>query len=274
MKASTLLAIAVGVIAIFGAFLWEGGNVGILFQGPAMLIVFGGTFAAGVAGTSLRQLFLVPGILKIAFFPPKYDVERIINQIVQFAGLARREGILAIESHFDKVEHPYLVKFFEVCIDGGDTDALNQIYESEITHISERHHSNISFFSKLGGYSPTMGIIGTVMGLISTLASVGADPGSLIQHIATAFIATMWGIFLANIVFLPISEKLENLHAEEMQIMMVILEGVKGVHLGETPSVIQSRLISYFPLPVQRGIKKIKSFDKTTKFEDTKNQNK
>ncbi len=254
MKASTLLGILFGLAAIFGAYFLEGGLFGTLFMGPAMLIVFGGTLAAGLAGSSWQVMSQLPRVVKIAFFPPSYNIEKIIHQTIMFAGIARKEGILSLENRMDETEHPYMRKFFRVCIDGADTDTLNQIYESEVNSITERHSVYISLFNKLGGYSPTMGIIGTVMGLIQTLASAGSDPNTLIHHIASAFIATMWGILMANIVWLPIADKLQLLHNEEMYVLSIIIDGVKAVQLGETPIVIQSKLASAFPLEEQGKI--------------------
>ena len=145
-------------------------------------------------------------------------------------------------------------KLFQVAIDGADPDTIQKVSESEIEYITERHLANINLFNKLGGFSPTMGIIGTVMGLISTLASAGSEPKVLIHHIASAFIATMWGIFMANIVWLPIADKLRNLHTEEIQMLQVMVDGVYSVQLGETPSVIRAKLVGAFPLSQQPRI--------------------
>jgi len=259
MKASTLVGILFGLIAIFGAFLWEGGTINSLFMIPPMLIVLGGTFAAGLAGSSWDVMKQMPKLFKIAFFPKKYDINKILEQTLKFAVVARKEGILSLEPYMKKVEHPYMAKLFRVCIDGADPETLQQIYESEVNSITERHSIYISLFNKLGGYSPTMGIIGTVMGLISTLAAAGGDPNVLIHHIAAAFIATMWGILMANIIWLPVADKLQNLHNEEMYLLSIILDGVKSVQLGETPSVIQSKLAGVFPLEKQGGFIKRKS---------------
>lgn len=256
MKLSTLLGIIIGLVSIFGAFLWEGGTIDALFMLPAMLIVFGGTLAAGMAGTSIGQIAKMPELIWISFFPKKYDKEKIVNQIVIFSGLARREGILAVEKKLDEVEHPFLKKLFQICIDGADPDTLQRIVESEMSYITERHNANINLFVKMGGYSPTMGIIGTVMGLIATLAAAGEDPNTLIHHIASAFIATMWGILMANIVWLPIGDKLRTLHSDEIQLMQVMLDGVYSVQLGESPSVIRAKLTSAFPLSQQERITK------------------
>ncbi len=254
MKASTAIGIILGFLAIFGAFIWEGGQINTLIMLPAMLIVFGGTLAAGLAGTSMEQILKMPKLIWLAFFPPHYNQREIIDQIVDFATVARREGILAVESKLIDVKHPFLRKLFTLCIDGIDPESLQKTVESEISFVSNRHNTNINFFVKLGGYSPTMGIIGTVMGLIATLAAAGSDPNTLIHHIASAFIATMWGIFMANIVWLPIGDKLKTMHNEEMSLFQLMLEGVMAVQVGETPSVIRNKLIGSFPLKEQQAI--------------------
>lgn len=254
MKAATLIGIILGTLAIFGAFLWEGGQLNALFMLPAMLIVFGGTLAAGIAGTSWEQFKKLPILTKIAFFPKKYDQAEIINQIYNFAIKSRKEGILSLEDELDKVNHPHLRKFIEICIDGADPEILDNIAQLEISNLNDRHNENIGLFTKMGGYSPTMGIIGTVMGLISTLAAAGSDPNVLIHHIASAFIATMWGIFMANIVWLPIADKLRFLHNQELALIFLILDGVRALQIGEIPSVIQARLVSALPIVEQRKI--------------------
>ncbi len=251
MKSSTLIAIIIGFASIFGAFYWEGGSFDTLFLLPPMLIVFGGTLAAGVAGTSYEQFKRMPKLIALSWNPPKYDIEKIISRIVIFAAIARREGILSIETKLNEVEHPFLKKLFQICIDGADPETLKEIVDSEILHITERHEANIQFFTKMGGYSPTMGIIGTVMGLIATLAAAGDDPNVLIHHIASAFIATMWGILMANMFWFPIGDKLRTMHDEEMSLYQVMLDGVNGVQLGETPTVIRAKLISAFPISQQ-----------------------
>ncbi|MFN8361890.1 MAG: MotA/TolQ/ExbB proton channel family protein [Candidatus Kapaibacterium sp.] len=256
MKASTLIGITLGSLAIFGAFLLEGGTFDSLWVLPAMVIVFGGTLAATLAGSSFEQFKRIPRLIAIAFFPPKFEIQVIINQIVNFSAIARREGILGLERRKDEIKHPFLRKLLEVSIDGADPAALLATAETDMDFITERHLANISLFTKMGGYSPTMGIIGTVMGLISSLAAAGSEPTVLIHHIATAFIATMWGIFTANIIWLPIGDKLRTLHSEEMQLLQVITAGVHSVQLGETPAVVRAKLMSALPLSQQMRLLK------------------
>ncbi|OGU16962.1 MAG: hypothetical protein A2X61_10640 [Ignavibacteria bacterium GWB2_35_12] len=266
MKASTLFGILCGFVAIFGAFLWEGGTLGALIMLPAMLIVFGGTLAAGMAGSSMAQVAKMPRLFYISFFPESYNIKEIIEQIVEFSVVARKEGILSLESRLKFVKHPYLKKLFQLCIDGADPDTIVRIVDSDMNYITLRHNANINFFIKMGGYSPTMGIIGTVMGLIATLAAAGSDPNILIHHIASAFIATMWGIFMANIVWLPVGDKLKSLHEHEMTLLHVMLDGAYSVQLGEMPSVIRAKLMSAFPLVEQELMEKDFAFKRSQKI--------
>ncbi len=254
MKSSSLIGIVIGIVAIFGAFLWEGGSFDSLFMAPAMTIVFVGTLAAGLAGSSWSQMKKLPLLFGVAFRTKKQDLEGIINQIVEFSYIARKKGLLAIEDELHKSKHHFLKKLFQACVDGADPETLKKIAETEVFHTTERHEENINLFVKLGGYSPTMGIIGTVMGLISALASVGGNPNELIRHIASAFIATMWGIIMANIVWLPIGDRLRTLHDKEIELMKVITDGVLAVQTGEMPIVIRSKLSSAMPPPQQQNI--------------------
>lgn len=138
-------------------------------------------------------------------------------------------------------------------MDGTDIDLLESIAIGEIKAMQNRHNSFISIFNKMGGYAPTMGIIGTVMGLIMTLANAGQDPTTLIHNIATAFIATLWGILSANLLWLPISDRLKECHLEEKQMMELSLEGVMAIQSGEIPSIVKSRLMSLLPQKEQDG---------------------
>jgi chemotaxis protein MotA len=259
MSSSTFIGIVIGILAIFGVFIWDGGSTQSLFLIPAMTIVIGGTIAAGLSGSSFAQIKRIPKLIKITFTNHHTDVEEIISQLIVLSAISRRDGVLSLESKLDSLNNPFLRKIIQVIIDGADPQTLISITDSEIMHLSERHNANIGFFTKLGGYSPTMGIIGTVMGLISTLASAGQDPQVLIRHIASAFIATLWGIFMANIVWLPIADRLRNLHNLELQENQVMIDGAFAMASGETPSMILSRLVGYFPLSQQEEIYKRQS---------------
>jgi len=247
MKASTLFGIILGLVAIFGAYLLDGGKLESLFMVTPLVIVIG----AGLAGSSFKQMAKMPKLFAIAINPPEWNKIKIIDKISYLSKKSRKEGILSLESELKGIDYPFMKKLLKACIDGADPETFEAIADSEITHISKRHNEGIELFNKLGGYSPTMGIIGTVMGLILTLSNAGSDPTELIGHIATAFIATMWGIVLANILWLPVSDKLKRIHRDELEIMQLIVNGINGLHIGENPSTIRSKLMSIFPIPEQ-----------------------
>jgi chemotaxis protein MotA len=252
LEITTVAGILLGVSAIFGSFLWEGGNMEGLLLGPAMLIVFAGTFAAAMIGTSLKQFLGIGRMLYLAVLPPKIEVQETINSIVAYSTIARKEGLLALEKELDNVPNAFMKKILRFAIDGTEPEVLRNLAETEVHYVSERHAHSASLFQKMGGYSPTMGIIGTVMGLIATLAAAGEDPNDLIRHIASAFVATLWGVFMANIVWLPIADKLKHIHNEEHLFMDMIVEGILSIQAGEIPSVIKAKLNSMLPAGEQQ----------------------
>lgn len=251
MKNSTFIGIIIGLAAIVGAFILEDGSILSLFQLPALMIVIGGTLAAGLASTSWQIFSKIFKLMQLSFNPPKHEKKTVIFELLHMAVMSRYLGLLSLERYFTSRTHPYLKKMFQVCIDGGNEDTLADMYEVETANITERHSNNINLFNKLGGFSPTMGIIGTVMGLISTMAAAGGDPNKLIHSIGIAFLATLWGIVMANLIWIPVADKLQLIHNEEMHLLGVIFEGVRAVQIGDPPAVIYTRLASSFPIAEQ-----------------------
>lgn len=246
-KIGALFGLILGILAIFGSFLIEGGALNKLFLAPAITIVFGGTFAATIIGFGLENFFKIFKLIKLAYFPPSYDPVKLIYAFVETASEVRQDGLLTIEKKLDKFMYPFTKKILRFAMDGTPPASLENIVASEMKAMETRHLSNINIFIKMGGYSPTMGIIGTVLALILTLGAAGSDPTLLIRNIATAFIATLWGIFSANILWFPIADRLKQCHLEEKYIMELSLEGAIALTSGEIPSVVKSRLISMLP---------------------------
>jgi chemotaxis protein MotA len=242
-----LIGLIFGVFSIFGSFIMEGGKPASLILIPAMIIVFGGTAAAAIIGTPKEILFKFHILFKLALFPPKVDAVGIIRSLVELSTVARKEGILALEDRANSIESPFYRKMILLAVDGIEPEVIRAIAENEIAFISERHMANAGLFQKMGGYSPTMGIIGTVMGLIATLANAGGDPNDLVKHIASAFIATLWGVFMANIVWLPICDRLKAIHSEEKLYLEIIIEGITSIQSGENPTVTGMKLFSMLP---------------------------
>lgn len=251
LDVGTVGGLFLGCCAIFGSFLLEGGQLGALMLWPAMIIVFGGTFATAMIGTPMDVLKKFFVTLRLAMFTPVFDYRGVIDTVVKFSMIARKEGLLVLEKYLVDIHDPYLHRMFRYMVDGVDITVLREISETESEYVAERHHKHISLYQRMGGYSPTMGIIGTVMGLIATLANAGEDPTQLIKHIAGAFIATLWGVFMANIVWLPIADKLRSIDEEERVYMSLITAGVVAIQEGEIPSVIRSKLNSMLPKELQ-----------------------
>ncbi len=253
-KPGTFLGLGLGIFSIFGAFLFEGGSFKALFLIPPIIIVFGGTFSAVIIGFGFEKFKEAILLIRLAYLPPVYKLDNLVNNFIDFSIIIRREGLLAVEKHLNKINYSFPQKLLRYIIDGADSHSLETLALLEIKAMEERHFSNIQIFKKMGGYAPTMGIIGTVMGLIMTLANAGGNPDFLIHNIATAFIATLWGIVSANIFWLPIGDKLKQCHLEEKYMMEMSLEGILALQSGEIPSTVKARLISMLPQKEQRKI--------------------
>ena len=244
MDIATIAGLLLGVGAVLTSYLMEGGVLGAVLQAPAMILVILGTIGAATITTSLDTLKNIPNLIKISLFGKADDPLSLINKIVSMAEKARREGILGLESDLKTATNPFFRKALQLVIDGTEVTALRTILETEMAYISERHKTGQGFFQKLGGFSPTLGIIGTVLGLINTLGN-SEDASKMATHIAGAFIATLWGVSLANLLYLPISDKLKYRNEEEMQSLELIIEGVISIQSGENPRIIRTKLLSF-----------------------------
>jgi len=254
-KRGSIYGLILGILSIFGAYFLEGGSFDALFLLPSLIIVFGGTFAAAIMGFGLEKFLKIFTLIKQAYSPKKYEINKLIDAFIALATKGRREGLLAVEDDLYKLKYTFPKKMIRFVLDGTDIDSLENIAIAEMKAMQDRHYSNIFIFSKMGGYAPTMGIIGTVMGLIMTLAAAGNNPEILIHNIASAFIATLWGIFSANLIWLPIADRLKQCHLEEKHMMEISLEGVLAIQSGEIPSLIKSRMASLLPQREQGKLK-------------------
>ncbi len=241
-RISGLFGYILGIIAIFGAYAIEGGNPQSLLVIPALLIIVGGTLSAAITGSSLTHILNIPQTVIHSLTLPRYNYPLLIEEIVDSAIFYRREGFLALENRIPMLNSSFMKQLLRYVVDGLRPETIRELSDMTIhAHITERMEE-INLFRKMGGYSPTMCIIGTVMGLISTLASAGQDPTELIRHIATAFVATLWGILLANIVWLPIADKLQLSLDREVRAMEFITDGVLALQAGEPPMILRARL--------------------------------
>jgi chemotaxis protein MotA len=244
MDLATIMGLALAFGAVVGAFKLEGGDLQAIFLTAPMLIVIGGTLGATIVTTSVHTVARVPSMLRLAFGGRERSLTDTINAIVRLSEKARREGILGLEGDIRAIEDPFFRKAIQLVIDGTEVTVLREILETEIAYIEERHKRGIIFFQKAGGFAPTLGILGTVLGLVHTLGNT-SDASKMAASIAGAFIATLWGVGLANLFFLPVSDKLKMRHDEEMAHLELILEGVVAIQSGDNPRNIRTRLYSF-----------------------------
>lgn len=242
------LGTILGLVCAFGALgasvLMEHGNLRALVSMPALVIVFGGTLGATLVSVPLKDFLRLPGLLKLVFFPHAFNHAGTAKEIVRLAGVARRKGLLQLESEIGEQKDAFLTKGLSLVIDGTDAEMIRETMETEIMAMESRHKAGVKIFTLMGGLAPTLGVTGTVMGLVNMLAKVN-DPASMGSSIATAFLATLYGVATANLLFLPIASKLASRSEEETHLCEILLEGLMSVQAGLSPMVIEERLKSF-----------------------------
>ena len=250
MKAATAIGIVIACVGILGAAFMEGTSPAAFFNIPAMMLVFAGTFGATVAATGMGAAKKIPGLYKLAFAGAERPLASKVAELVALAEKARRDGLLALESDLEEIEDDFTRKGLQLVVDGTDPDLVRDILEVEIDAMAARHKQGAELFKTAGGFAPTMGIIGTVMGLVHVLENLSA-PETLGPAISGAFIATLMGVGAANVIFLPVSGRLKGLSHEEVNERTLVLEGILSIQSGDNPRVVAEKLMSLVP-PAER----------------------
>jgi chemotaxis protein MotA len=249
---TTLLGIVLGIAALLIGYSWDGGHIGALFIPSAMLIVFGGTFGAVAASFPGAVLKAIPEALSLAFKQSKRNSNETISEIVDMATVARREGVLALEQRAQEHANPFLKDGLMMVVDGTDPELTRQILELEMDSVEHHVDGLAKVFDSAGAYAPTMGIIGTVMGLIHVLGNL-SDPSSLGPAIAVAFTATLYGVMSANLIYLPIGNKIKIRGKDQVAEMELMLEGILALQAGENPQLIKKKLTSFVHEKVEKA---------------------
>ena len=246
MKAIT----AIGIVCAFGALLlasiMEGTNPMAFMNIPALLLIVGGTSGAVMASTNFQTFMAMPKGMIMSFKGSSVESSGVIQDMVTLAEKARRNGLLALEEDVAKIDDAYTKKGLQLVVDGTDSDLVRTILESEVDGMAQRHGQIAGMFTTAGGFAPTLGIIGTVLGLIHVLENL-SQPEKLGHLIAGAFVATLWGVLTANVLWLPISNKLKRVGEVEAHHMQLVMEGVLAVQAGANPRVIEQKLLSFLP---------------------------
>ncbi|HMS71983.1 MAG TPA: MotA/TolQ/ExbB proton channel family protein [Baekduia sp.] len=252
MKAATAIGIGATCALILMAGIMEGVSPPALINIPAAMIVFGGTSGAVFASVGMKRFMLIPKLYIKAFTAEYADKSARVSTLVNFAERARKDGLLALEEDIESIEDPFLKKGMQLVVDGTDPDLLYEILDSEIDAMTARHKDGHSVFEKGGGLAPTIGVLGTVVSLIHVLGNLSA-PETLGPLIAGAFLATLYGVGSANVVFYPVCYTLQALSAAEADERRLVLEGIMAIQAGDNPRVVQEKLLSYLS-PEQRAV--------------------
>jgi chemotaxis protein MotA len=253
MDLATVIGIALAWGAFYVALIMEGGHLESLIEPSAAIIVFGGTFGATIISFSLRHLTNLPKVVRQAFFTKSLDSLEVIRLIVGLSKKARQSGILALESEARVIENEFLRNAVQLVIDGTQPEMVREIMETEIASMSTRHKVGAEIFATLGGFAPTLGIIGTVMGLVHMLENLD-KPGGMGPAIAAAFCATLYGVMSANMLFLPIGSKLKARSHEEVAAYELAVEGILALQAGDNPRVVALKMRSFLPPDAKRKL--------------------
>jgi chemotaxis protein MotA len=246
MKASSLIGLGIALAGLFLGPSMEGSSPMAIINPSAMLIVLCGTLGATIIGANFEAIKNIPKMFGKVFSAPAPDLNGLVKELVGYAESARRDGLLALDEQTSSIENPFTRKGLQLVVDGTDPDLVADILEAENSAMKKRHATGRQPFEKAGGYAPTMGIIGTVFGLVHVLANLDA-PETLGPAISSAFIATLIGVASANVFYLPIATKLKQISEEELHARALIVEGILSIQAGDNPRVVQEKLITFVP---------------------------
>jgi len=244
MELATIIGIAIALGGVLGGFLLEGGRLISLFEPSALIIVVGGSFGATCISFSLKHTTGVPLVLKNAFFSNNTDPLAMLRLIVDMAKKARRSGILALESEVKSLRNPFVRNAVQIVVDGTQPELVRDVLETELEAMSIRHRAGVDFFMAWGGFLPTLGVLGTVMGLIHMMENLN-DPGGMGPAIAVAFIATLYGVGIANVLVLPLASKLKLQSHDEIKTYEMVIEGILSMQAGDNPSLVATKMRAY-----------------------------
>lgn len=252
MDISTLI----GIIAGMGLVLWgimSTGQLGWFWSFSSALIVVGGTIAATFVAYPLNKVLETFKVVKKAFSNTDFKPGTIINEIIDLANVARREGLLALEEAVEQIQDEFLNKGVMLIVDGTDPELVKNILETELSFLEERHGQGQGLFDMMGTLAPAFGMIGTLIGLVVMLAQLD-DPSTIGPSMAVALITTFYGSLMANLIFIPIAKKLKIKSREEVLLKEIMIEGLLSIQAGENPRIIEEKLKAFLPPVVRKGL--------------------
>lgn len=254
MDPLSLIGLGLVFLAIIGSTIMDGNSFGPLIGPSSLVLVLFGSLGAVLAGYRMPDAKRLPKGFIIGFTGSPPDPDELVTLMMEFSEAARREGLLALEAKMEDLDDPFLKAGLTMVVDGVEGDEVREVLETEINAMESRHESLIGMFKKLVEYAPTLGMIGTVIGLINILGNL-SDPEALGTGMALALLTTLYGVFFANIIFAPVASKLEKLNAIEIAARELTVEGVLAIREGASPRNLVERLEARLEPELRVGFK-------------------
>ncbi len=246
MDKLSIAGLLIGLSSVIVGQVLEGGEVTALLQGAAFFIVFGGTLGAVMLQSTFKVFVTGLKMLRWVFITPPLPMQELVYQITAWGGVARKEGMLALEKYADEVSDPFMQKGLQLLIDGNSAEKIREVLNLDIHSYEQLRYQSARVWESAGGYAPTIGILAAVLGLIAVMQNL-SDPSKLGAGIAVAFIATIYGVGLANLIFLPISTKLKVLISQQVVMREMLVDGLVAIANGENLRFIENKLQGYIP---------------------------
>ena len=255
LEKSTVIGLIMGVISIFVGMILKGAPLTALNNPAAFLIIIGGTFSCLFIGFRMEQLGNFTKLIKKTCQVPKLQEKgQLVQQFIELSQIARREGILALESKAQEIQDPFFRTGLGMVIDGMDPDFVGDVLDAELAIMQERHAEGRSMFTQAGTYAPTLGVLGAVVGLIAALGNLN-DIDKLGHSIAAAFVATILGIFTGYVLWMPFANKLKIMSEQEVSQKRMIIEGILSLQAGDSPTAIEAKLMVFIPQTAREAVK-------------------
>ncbi len=250
------IATLLGIVVCFGLMVTAmllGGSIAAFIDVPSMMITIGGTLGATFTSYPLKDVLGVINVVKNTFLFKPQDPVAVIQQLVQFAQIARKEGILALENEIEKIDDPFFKKAIQLAVDGTEPEVMRDILETEIAFVEERHKNGAAMMEFMATLAPAFGMIGTLIGLVQMLRTMN-DPSTIGPAMAVALITTFYGAVMANVLFTPFANKLKVRSSEEILVKDIILAGILSIQAGDNPRILEQKLHAYIPPKLRKSM--------------------
>lgn len=247
-----IIGLVLGAICIVMALILKGASLAMLLNGEVIVIIFGGMIAAVLSSYTMADIKRLPKVMKVLMSNEEPDLNGTIEKMVELSNIARREGLLALEAPVNELDDPFMKQGLELVVDGAEAEQIRDLMESEVDAMETRHHRMSGLFKTAGATSPTLGVMGAAIGLIGALGNL-SDINKLGPMIASAFVATIFGIFMGYLVMIPFATRLEAKNEEEVLLKTLIIEGVMDIQAGHSAKVIEQKLYAQIP-PEKRKV--------------------